>query len=152
MNIGIVSAITDDSSKSIVDNYWGEVAYNLQLADGLTATLKLTYDYFERGPTMKIYPNGFAGLFSDGMIGKPLVKNRTMGGELRWIGDVFKGNHLIAGVSFEALEQYDVKQLANPLTGAPLGSIQEVANWNKDDHWDVGAHMGPNGNCRDRST
>lgn len=134
MYIGIVSALTDDSSKAQVDNYWGELAYNLKLTDDISTNLKLYYDYFEQDPTMKIYPNGFAGLYPNGMIGKPLAKNRTIGGELQADWDVFKGNHLIAGFSFEEMRQYDVRQLANfnPLTGVPLSSIQEVANWNKD--------------------
>lgn len=134
MNVGIVSALTDDSSRTQVDNYWSELAYNLRLADTMSANLKFTYDHYEQDPTMKIYPNGFRGLFPDGMIGKPLVKDRTFGGEVQVDWDLFKGNHLIAGVSFETLEQYDTRQLANfnPATGAPLGSVQEVANWNKD--------------------
>jgi len=134
MYIGIVSALTDDSSKSQLDNYWGEVAYNLELTDTVSTNLKLYYDQFEQDPTMKIYPNGFAGLYPNGMIGKPLLKNRTIGGELQVDWDVFKGNHLIAGFSFEEMQQFDVKQLANfnPVTFAPLSSVQEVANWNKD--------------------
>lgn len=134
MYIGIVSALTDDSSKAQVDNYWGELAYDLKLTDDISTNLKLYYDYFEQDPTMKIYPNGFAGLYPNGMVGKPLAKNRTIGGELQADWDVFKGNHLIAGFSFEEMRQYDVRQLANfnPLTGAPLSSVQEVANWNKD--------------------
>lgn len=51
----------------------------------------------------------------------------------------FQGNHLIAGVSFEELRQYDTRQLANfdpttlpVFTPAPSGALQEVANWNKD--------------------
>jgi iron complex outermembrane receptor protein len=154
MNVGIVAALTDDSSRTQIDNYWGELAYNLRLADNLTANIKLTYDYYEQDPTMKIYPDGFRGLFPDGMIGKPLVKDRTLGGELQVDWDMFKGNHLIAGVSFEEMKQSDVKQLANfnPATGAPLGSVQEVANWNKDatrqvyatylqDEWQLPAHV-----------
>lgn len=134
MYIGIVSALTDDSSKAQVDNYWGELAYNLKLTEDFSANLKFYYDYFEQDPTMKIYPDGFAGLYPNGMIGKPQVKNRTIGGELQTDWDLFSDNHLITGISYEEMRQYDVHQLANfnPLTGAPLASVQEVANWNKD--------------------
>lgn len=152
--VGIVSALTDDSSASQLDNYWGELAYSLELTDDVSVNLKLYYDHYEQDPTMKIYPNGFAGLFPNGMIGKPLVKNRTIGGELQADWDLFSGNHLIAGVSFEEMRQYDVQQLANfnPLTGAPLASVQAVANWNKNvtrqvfaaylqDEWQLPAHI-----------
>lgn len=133
MNVGIASAITDDSSKSYIDNYWAELAYNQPVTKNLSANLKLYFDHYEQDPNMKIYPNGFAGIFPNGMIGKPLVKDRTMGGELQVDWDIFQGNHLIAGVSFEETQQYGTKQLANfnPLTGAPFISVQEVANWNK---------------------
>ena len=133
--IGIVSALTDDSSKDQVDNYWGELAYTLRPADGLSVNMKLSYDHYEQDPNVKIYPNGFAfGAYPDGLIGKPLVKNRTIGGELQVDWDIFKGNHLIAGLSFEELRQYDTKQQANfdPITLAPLGAVQDVVNWNKD--------------------
>ena len=132
--IGLLSALTDDSSKDQVDNYWGELAYNMRPTDALSTNLKLYYDHYQQDPNAKLYPNGFAGVFPNGMIGKPLVENGTIGGELQIDWDAFNGNHLIAGFSFEELRQYNVKQLANfnPMTGAPLASIQEVANWNKD--------------------
>jgi len=38
--IGIVSALTDDSSQDQVDNYWGELTYNLNLADRSGASWK----------------------------------------------------------------------------------------------------------------
>ena len=133
--IGFASALNDDSHDDL-DNYWGELAYNMRLAEGLSSSMKLYSDYYGQanGQLVKIYPNGFAGVFPNGMIGEPMTKNRTNGGELQIDWDAFKGNHLIAGFSFEELRQYDTKQLANfdPTTGAPLASIQDVANWNKD--------------------
>ncbi|MFA7060337.1 MAG: TonB-dependent receptor [Pedobacter sp.] len=138
MYIGMASALTDDSSNILIDNYWGELAYGLRLAEGLSVNMKLYYDHFEQDPNVKFYPNNYVNdtgvVFPDGMIGKPLVKDRTIGGELQVDWDVFEGNHLVAGLSFEELQQYDVRQLANydPKTYAPYPSIQEVANWNKD--------------------
>jgi len=141
--IGFGSALTDNNYVDY-DIYWGEVAHDLRLADGLSLNLKLYYDHIEQSTNVKIYPNGYAltiptvpptvYTYTNGMIGRPLFKNRTLGGELQLNWDVFTGNHLIAGVSFEELRQYDVKQLANfnPLTGTPLASVQEVANWNRD--------------------
>lgn len=132
--IGIAAALTDDSSVARVDNYWGELAYNLRLTDGLSTNLKLYYDHYAQDPSVKIFPNGFAGVFPNGMIGRPWAKDRTLGGGQEFDWSPFKDNHLIAGFTFEEMRQYDVKQLANfdPATGAPLASIQEVANWNRD--------------------
>jgi iron complex outermembrane receptor protein len=63
-----------------------------------------------------------------------LVKTRTIGYEQQFDWDISKANHLIAGVSFEFLDQYDVKQRANfdPNTFAyTYDPIHTVANWNK---------------------
>lgn len=131
--IGLASALTDGSLDKI-ENYWGEAAYRLPFGDDVTTSVKVYYDRYAQDPFVKIYPDGFAGIYSEGMIGRPLVKNRTIGGEVQADWDITEENHLIAGMSYEDIHQYDVTQLANfdPLTGAPLPSIQEVANWNKD--------------------
>lgn len=131
--IGLASALTDTNRPNI-ENYWGELAYDLRLAEGLSSNLKLHYDHYSQNGLIKIFPNGFAGSFPSGVLGEPLVKDRTAGGEVQVDWDAFKGNHLIAGVSYEVMQQYDVKQLANfnPVTFADLGPVQEVANWNKD--------------------
>lgn len=140
--IGLADALTDDSFQDI-DTYWGELAYALRLAGGLSSNIKLYYDYYDQDPQAKILPNGFpspTGPFPEGVIGKPLVKDRTIGGELQVDWDAFKGNHLIAGASYEVIQQYDVRQLANfdaaafAATGTLIfiGPVQEVANWNRD--------------------
>jgi len=133
LNIGMAYALTNDDYND-AENYWGELAYDPRLSDTLAVHMKLSYDHYSQEPQVKIYPNGFGGSFPQGMIGKPLVKDRTFGTEIQidWIP--FKGNRLIAGLAYEEMRQYDVRQLGNfdPLTGADLGPIREVANWNKD--------------------
>jgi iron complex outermembrane receptor protein len=133
--IGLASALTDDSYNAL-DTYWGELAYDRRLAEKVSTNLKLYYDYYEQGDRQmaKLFPNGFAGAFPNGAIGKPMLKNRTLGGEIQVDWDAFEGNHMIAGVAYEALRQYDVRQEANfdPATFADIGPIQPVANWNKD--------------------
>lgn len=133
MNIGLGYALTDDNYID-KENYWTELAYDLRLSDTLSAHLKMFYDNYSQDPQVKIFPNGFNGVFPQGMIGKPQVKDRTIGGEMQVDWTPFKGNHLIAGLSFEEMQQYNVRQLANfdPLTHADIGPIQEVANWNRD--------------------
>jgi outer membrane receptor for ferrienterochelin and colicin len=129
--IGAGYALVKDSYDNL-ENYWAELAYAVRLTDSMSANLKVRYDNYSQNPFAKILPNGFPG-FPDGMIGRPLASDRNIGTELQFDWDVFKGNHLIAGFSYDYIQQYDVKQYANfdPLTFAPLGSVQEVANWNK---------------------
>lgn len=141
--IGLASALTD-SDRPTFNTYWGELAYDLHLKEGLSSNLKLHYDYYDQKGRDKILPNGFpspTGTFTDGMIGEPLVKDRTIGGELQVDWDVFNGNHLITGASYEVMQQYDVRQFANfvpnpdpdaTLPFISIGPVQEVANWNKD--------------------
>lgn len=130
--IGLGYAVVPGNEQNI-NTYWAEMAYALRFTDALATNLKIHYDHFEQNPLVKILPNGFPG-FPDGMIGKPLLKDRTIGSEFQVDWDVFKGNHLIMGLSYEVMQQYDTKQIANfnPLTFAPIGSVQEVANFNKD--------------------
>jgi len=132
--LGIASALTDNSSVDPIDNFWGELAYNLPLTNKLSTNLKLYYDQYDQESSVKIYPNGFAGVFPNGMIAKPLATDRTIGCQQQFDWNSFTGNHLIAGISFEEMQQSAVRQLTNynPTTGAPLAFVQEVANWNRD--------------------
>ena len=132
MYIGLASALNDGDRPENV-NYWSELAYDLHIAEGLSTNLKLHYDYWDQTGQDKIFPNGFAGSFPAGMIGEPLVKTRSVGFEQQFDWDPSKDNHLVAGVSFETLNQFDVKQRANfnPADFSYIGSVQDVANWNR---------------------
>ncbi len=135
--IGYNYTLTDGSHNDI-DNYWGELAYHLQVNDAIASTTKLRYDYLNQDGWIKIAPAGFLGTFPDGAIGIPLVKNRTLGVEQQFDWDLFSNNHLIAGASYEALRQYDTGTLQNysftPPSPLPnyLGSLQSGPNWNRD--------------------
>jgi len=135
--IGLTSTLTDGNQPEFT-TAWGELGYDLRLAEGLASNLKLRYDYYDQTGTEKLFPNGFLGGFPAGVLGEPLVKDQTFGGEVQVDWDPFSGNHLIAGGSYEAMQQYDVRQFANfvldPATHFPveLGAFQGVPNWNKD--------------------
>ncbi len=130
--IGLASALTD-GDRPVNVNYWTELAYDLRIRDGLSTNMKVHFDYWDQNGQDKILPNGFGGSFPNGMIGEPLVKTRTIGYEQQFDWDPFKNNHLVAGVSFELMEQYDVSQRANfdPNNFSSIGPVQDVANWNK---------------------
>lgn len=142
--IGFAYALVDDNYTEH-ESYWGELALAHAVSSGLAVNLKLRFDHFDQNPNVKIFPNGFTPapgvVWPNGMVGKPFVKDRTIGGELQVDWDAFKGNHLISGVSFDTTRQYDVRQQANfdPTTGAPLATVQDVANWNKDVTRDIWA-------------
>ncbi|MFH1028454.1 MAG: TonB-dependent receptor [Pseudomonadota bacterium] len=133
MYIGLASAL-NDSYRPEFENYWAELAYDLRISEGLSTNMKLHYDYWEQTGASQIFPRGFLGSFPAGMIGEPLAKTRSIGYEQQFDWDPFEGNHLILGVSFEVLDQFDVKQLTNfdPNTFAyTYDPLHEVANWNR---------------------
>jgi iron complex outermembrane receptor protein len=136
--IGLAQALTEDSYGDSY-NAWGELAYAVRLSDTLSSNLKIRYDHYSQDPYAKLFPNGAQPffpapiIFPDGMIAKPLVKNGTFGTELQFDWDVSKNNHLIFGMAYEMMRQYDTKQFANydPLTFLPLPTIEERVNWNR---------------------
>ncbi|HEX9023866.1 MAG TPA: TonB-dependent receptor [Geobacteraceae bacterium] len=133
--IGFGYAVTNATNNyDDIENYWGELAYSRKITEALTATLKLSYDHFRQEPSVKSLPDGFNNSFPEGRIGRPFMQNGSINAELQIDWDPFVGNHIIAGFASESLKQYDVYRTANfnPLTGAFLGPIQPVANWNRD--------------------
>ncbi|GAM10786.1 vitamin B12 transporter BtuB [Geobacter sp. OR-1] len=132
--IGMGYALTNDTQNYYdTDNYWGELAYSRRITTSLSATLKVSYDHYQQQPYVKSLPDGYNNSFPAGKIGRPLVQDQSINAELQLDWDPFPGNHIIAGVVSESMKQYDVHRIANfnPLTGAYLGSLQKVANWNK---------------------
>ncbi|MBI5103090.1 MAG: TonB-dependent receptor [Nitrospirae bacterium] len=128
--IGLGNALTDyNSLKS--DNFWHELSYSHSFTEKFSAKMKFYYDYFNQDWLVKVFPDGFAGSFPDGMIGGPKAKDRTTGGEIQLDYDISAANHLLAGVDYEELRQYDVKAISNfnPNTGEYLGSVQDISSW-----------------------
>jgi outer membrane receptor for ferrienterochelin and colicin len=125
--IGMNYALVDDSVGDM-DNYWGELSWNHKWQDNLTTTIKLYLDRYEQESTLKLMPEGFMGAYPKGMIGRPLGKNRTMGGEAQFDYTFSEDNRLIFGMMYEKLKQYDVEHISNfdPLTYQDLGSLQET--------------------------
>jgi iron complex outermembrane receptor protein len=132
--IGFNHALTDDNLNN-QEYFWNELTYHLNLSKLLSLDIKLFYDYYHKDHRINLLPDGFGGSFTQGMIGNPIVSDRTFGGEIQVDWAPFKGHQMIAGVAYEEMKQYGVKHLANfdPSTGADIGPIQEVTpNWNKD--------------------
>ncbi|MBA4372739.1 MAG: hypothetical protein C0402_07720 [Thermodesulfovibrio sp.] len=133
--LGLGYALTDfNSIKSY--NFWQELSYSHSFTEKFSSKIKLYYDYFNQDWLVKVFPNGFAGSFPDGMIGGPKAKDRTIGGEIQFDYSISDTNQLLAGINYEELKQYAVKAISNfnPITGEYLGAVQDIsswANWNR---------------------
>ncbi|MBI5634263.1 MAG: TonB-dependent receptor [Nitrospirae bacterium] len=128
--IGLGYALTDfNSIKS--KNFWQELSYRHSFTEKFSSKMKLYYDYFKQDWLVKVFPDGFAGSFPNGMIGGPKARDRTIGGEIQLDYSIADSNHLLAGIEYEELKQYDVKAISNfnPNTGAYLGPVQDISSW-----------------------
>lgn len=138
--IGMAYALTDETYQKQT-NYWLELAYTLNITNDLSSNIKIHLDNHKQEPHVKVLPDGFAGMFPDGMIGQPFLRNRSMGGELQVDYDLSENNHIVAGAFYEKVKQFDVKHYTNfdprvfPPVPVDLGPVQNVsswANWNQD--------------------
>lgn len=133
--IGLGSAL-NEGSKDDIDNYWGELAYDLHIGDELISNTKLRYDYYDQDPFVRIFPAGASGLYTNGMVAIPLVKNRNIGVEEQLSWNVLDGHDLILGASFDVMRQYGTSEMTNydPNTFLPLVPpvLQGTADWNRD--------------------
>ncbi len=130
----VLNNLTHDSY-AFNETYFAELEYAMPIRKGLSARLKISYDEAKfNDENTKIFPDGYMGLWPQGAIYRMPISDRTMASELQVDWDVFAGNHLIAGLAFEEMNQYGVEYWANfnPTTFAPLNSIQPVTpNWNR---------------------
>jgi iron complex outermembrane receptor protein len=138
------------------ENYWSEIAYNRAISNDLVVKLRGYFDIFELDSRVGILPAGNTG-YPDGAFAKTLLTDRTIGTEMQIDYNLFEGNHLILGATYENIKQYDVRYLANfnIRTLAPLGSLRELSsqtNFNKpasreivatylQDEWDLNQEL-----------
>lgn len=128
--IGVLNALNDES-KIKTSHLFGEVSYKHSISENAHLLVKGYYDGFYWYGYWEAFPEGAIPGFPDGMIGIPEAKNRTYGSELQLDYSLWDKNTITAGVLYEDIQQYDVKNNSNfdSLTGAPLGSIQDITSW-----------------------
>lgn len=153
--IGNAYALTDENFITF-RNFWNELSYKQTITESLSSSLRLFFDQFEQDTKIELFPEGYTnafGTFPDGVVGAPLLKNRTLGAELQFECELSDNNQLIFGGLYENIRQFDVRHFANfnPNTIAPLGSFQDITslwNFNEDarreiwaafiqDEWDI---------------
>jgi len=130
---GVGNAL-DDSGHFNFENYFMELSYAHAITGNMDFSAKAYRDYSFRDSLFVIYPPGYAnpkGSFPDGFIGAPTFKSTKQGAETQFIWEQTKSNKMVFGAMMEKQRQFDVGQSTNynPITGAPLGSFQDVSSW-----------------------
>ncbi len=98
--------------------------------DELDTTVRLYADHFYWDTDWEIFPEGYAGVYTDGLLGNPETENRTLGGEIT-TNYVLADHLLTVGANYEKIQQVNSKHTTNfnPNTYAPLGSVQDISVW-----------------------
>ena len=127
--VGVTYALNDESRQSNKEMF-GVLTYKKSLKDNLNVTAKGYIDQFDGDQYWEAFPEGFLGLYPDGMLGNPKLKNRKTGTEVQ-IDYILKNHSLVAGALYEEIRQFDVgsKGNFNPITGLPLpGGFQDQSD------------------------
>lgn len=121
--------VLNDETFFRTTHYFGKLKYNRKLNNKIRLYVKGYYDEFDWSTFIEVLPEAISP--PDGIIGTPEVKNRTTGTEVQFDYSIGKKRILTAGVFYEKIKQFDVKQSLNfyPLTDNPLGSLQDVSSW-----------------------
>lgn len=127
--VGVNYALNDET-KEFVEQTFGHLKYQKTISHDLTLTANAYMDRFEVDYQWEIFPEGYAGVFPDGLLGEPMMKNRTLGTE--WQLDYLIRDHFLTfGAVYEDIKQYDIRTFGNfnSNTGAPLpGGFQEITD------------------------
>jgi len=153
--VGIVDVLTEKSISSIED-YYLTLSYEGNIREGLDFSGKvyrnnhsILGDYQGYPPgviLMTLAPDGTVvpDIFPDGVIAKPSSKNNRTGIEIMTTYKLNDSNTVVAGATYEKMEQYGVEYSANflyaPVTDViiPLSAVQDITvppynqNYNKD--------------------
>ncbi|HJP19520.1 MAG TPA: TonB-dependent receptor [Nitrospinota bacterium] len=145
--IGPAYALNDESV--IKNSQWhGVLGYEKSLTENLNLAVKGYAKQSEQDKYWEAFPEGVnlgKGVFTDGNIGHPIIKNRTLGTELAVDYLLFNNHKITAGGLFENIDQFHVSVSANSdsVTNAPLtGGLQDITatqNFNREVDRDVWA-------------
>jgi len=76
--IGAGLALNDESVQKW-EQYYIDIAYSDDITDKTDITARLYGDFARHNPYWEIYPEGYMGIYTDGLIGNPSGKERTLG-------------------------------------------------------------------------
>ena len=150
-SIGISPVLNNHSETPSTDYALG-LSYTQDVATGVNLLGKVYHNYTHMDYYYQVYPEGAVlpttdgqqvqpEVWPEGLIGAPSNKNTRTGAELQTTVLLHESNTLVGGVTYEYMEQYDVKALSNYLATPikdvviPRGEVSEVShiqNYNRD--------------------
>ncbi len=121
--------ILNQGSRWEQSTFWADLVFSGQIGGTFDCGARLYGDHHDIVPFWELFPAGTVPGFAEGVLGSPRSRNRTAGIESTLSRQVAE-HRLTAGLQFEHREQFDVRHLTNfnPLTGAPLGPLQDVSD------------------------
>jgi len=126
---GVAHAINNED-KSKRESYFVELGNKYKISDDYTLDSRVYRDFFQFDNTWRVFPAGFpAPVFTNGMLGYSGVDNIKSGIEM--LLTVKKENYtVVSGLSYEQqqIKHPWQKMNWNPLTGAPLASVQDFSD------------------------
>ncbi len=130
--IGVASSLGDKSEIDL-KQWFSVLGIKHTVLPELDIKLEGYINQMELDILWELFPPGFLGVYSNGLLGKPQTKNQTLGVEIQLDYELFKQNMLTLGWNLERIKQFDTKHTANfdPNTMMPLVSFQNAPNWNK---------------------
>lgn len=127
--IGVGDALNEESI--LRDTYmFAELTYKLALSEKLNIAPKIYYDQYNYDPFFEQRPDGYLGIYPEGIKGQLRFKQRTIGFENQVNYNVFEGNELTFGFQYEWIHQHDIKFSKNshPITGANLTFVTDFTH------------------------
>lgn len=146
--LNALSSIEENNEDTFTD-YYINLKYERRVLDNLSLYGKIYYNYNEYAPRVetpenaaffKPDPSSPIGLspflFEDGILAEFSIENRRTGGEIQMTYDFSESNTLVAGFTYENMEQFDVEYSANflytPYSGV-LIPLPQMTNLTGDD-------------------
>ncbi|MCP4130828.1 MAG: TonB-dependent receptor [bacterium] len=109
--IGNMFALNDETVWK-VKQFFGDIFYTKSLTEDLDIMVKLYGDYYDFNAFLEVMPDGFTGGNDNGMIGNPMIKTKSFGGEIT--ANYVLGDHLMTGgTSYGNLKLFDVEAYDN---------------------------------------
>ena len=131
--------VLTNESENYLNFVMGDLRYKFDIGERITIKPRIYYDQYDRDLLGETLPDGTEipfdldgdgdfELFLDGKFARAFLTNRILGAEIQVEYELFDSNSLTVGFDYEWERQDNVRfhSNADPLTGASLGSFQNV--------------------------